>query len=419
MINQNKRITGSIHEKNGKYHMVFNFIDTEGKRKQKWESTGLTIRGNKKIAQRMLEDKLKQLNESTDKTADFYQRKKTLLFCDFIIEWLNIQKQRVEENTMCSNSITVNIHLYPYFKDKNILLADVTARTINEYYDAKRKGYGGRKKLSETSLQRHHATISSILTMAVEEGFLTRKAISGIVKPKSDTKKIRVYNEAQIQDLIDILVSSNSKILLPVMLACYFSLRREEISGLKEENIDFFNHRMYIEGSVSSGYLYNEETDSYKTTQFHKNKLKSEHSRRTFVLFPEIEEYLKEAIETKRMYMKLFGNAYNMEYKDYIFVHENGNLITPDYITHTFGKVIKRYNLPHLTFHGLRHSSASLLLSKGFNMKEVQEWLGHGSYDLTARTYAHVYPEAKIEMSNTMAKCFKIDKKEDIEKDLF
>lgn len=48
-------ITGSIQQKNGKYHMVFNITDECGKKKQKWKSTGLPLRGNKKIAEKCLE----------------------------------------------------------------------------------------------------------------------------------------------------------------------------------------------------------------------------------------------------------------------------------------------------------------------------------------------------------------------------
>ena len=130
--------------------MVLAFVDSEGKRKQKWKSTGLSSRGNKKQAQKMLDEELERCNESIDNTIEFYQKKKTLLFCNYIREWLKVQHTRVEESSFCSDSITVNTHLFPYFCDKNILLADVTAKTINDYFDAKRKGYGGRKPLSET-----------------------------------------------------------------------------------------------------------------------------------------------------------------------------------------------------------------------------------------------------------------------------
>ena len=50
---------------------------------------------------------------------------------------------------------------------------------------------------------------------------------------------------------------------------------------------------------------------------------------------------------------------------------------------------MKNNGLRHIRFHDLRHSCASLLLSKGVPMKAIQEWLGHSTYSTTANFYAH------------------------------
>jgi integrase len=46
--------------------------------------------------------------------------------------------------------------------------------------------------------------------------------------------------------------------------------------------------------------------------------------------------------------------------------------------------------VPPITFHGLRHSAASLLLENDAPLLEVSRILGHHSPDFTAKTYAHV-----------------------------
>jgi integrase len=46
--------------------------------------------------------------------------------------------------------------------------------------------------------------------------------------------------------------------------------------------------------------------------------------------------------------------------------------------------------LDWLTFHGLRHTCASLLFANGKNLKQVQHWLGHSSPQLTQNTYLHL-----------------------------
>jgi integrase len=59
-------------------------------------------------------------------------------------------------------------------------------------------------------------------------------------------------------------------------------------------------------------------------------------------------------------------------------------------------------SLRHIRFHDLRHSCASLLVSLGFPMKDIQEWLGHADYTLTANTYTHVDMSEKQKMINTI-----------------
>ena len=60
-----------------------------------------------------------------------------------------------------------------------------------------------------------------------------------------------------------------------------------------------------------------------------------------------------------------------------MFTWEDGHPYSPDYVSHTFHKLLKKYDLPHIRFHDLRHTCASMLLSEGYGLKDVQEWLGH------------------------------------------
>lgn len=54
--------------------------------------------------------------------------------------------------------------------------------------------------------------------------------------------------------------------------------------------------------------------------------------------------------------------------------------LKPDYVTMHFPLLLKNSNLRHIRFHDLRHSCASLLLTRNVPMKAIQEWLGHSHY---------------------------------------
>jgi integrase len=57
-----------------------------------------------------------------------------------------------------------------------------------------------------------------------------------------------------------------------------------------------------------------------------------------------------------------------------------GNYFNPNYLLRLFKKVLADAGLPHMRFHDLRHSAATMLLAMGIHPKVVQELLGHSSY---------------------------------------
>ena len=53
--------------------------------------------------------------------------------------------------------------------------------------------------------------------------------------------------------------------------------------------------------------------------------------------------------------------------------------------------------LPHIRFHDLRHSTATLLLTLGVHPKVVQELLGHSQIFVTMDIYSHILPTLQEE----------------------
>jgi integrase len=63
---------------------------------------------------------------------------------------------------------------------------------------------------------------------------------------------------------------------------------------------------------------------------------------------------------------------------------------------------LRKANLPHIRFHDLRHTCATLLLSKGTHPKFVQELLGHATVAITLDTYSHVMPGMGAQTARAM-----------------
>ena len=119
-----------------------------------------------------------------------------------------------------------------------------------------------------------------------------------------------------------------------------------------------------------------------------KDRTKNDSSYRTYPLSEENKQILINLKKREDENRKLFGNSYIDN--DYIFKWDNGSLYKPDYVSRKFAKILANNNLPPIRFHDLRHSCASLLLSKGCTLKDVQDWMGHADIKMTCNIYGHL-----------------------------
>ncbi len=86
-----------------------------------------------------------------------------------------------------------------------------------------------------------------------------------------------------------------------------------------------------------------------------------------------------------------------------VFATAMGSPINPSNLRQrSFAPLLKRAGLPRITFHGLRHTCASLLFSKNVHPKFVQELLGHASVVMTLHTYSHMLPGMGGEAADAM-----------------
>ena len=110
-------------------------------------------------------------------------------------------------------------------------------------------------------------------------------------------------------------------------------------------------------------------------------------------------------------YKKFYGNTYCNDYKEYICLMENGELMKPGYVTQTFSKILEQNNLRHIRLHDLRHSCGTLLIQNGVPVKDIQIWLGHSNFQTTLR-YAHADIENKRISASVISDKLALDTKD-------
>jgi integrase len=72
-----------------------------------------------------------------------------------------------------------------------------------------------------------------------------------------------------------------------------------------------------------------------------------------------------------------------------------------------FKQLLKDADLPHMRYHDLRHSAATILLVAGVHPKVVQERLGHSTITMTMDVYSHVLPSMQQEAAEKIDDMFK------------
>lgn len=117
-------------------------------------------------------------------------------------------------------------------------------------------------------------------------------------------------------------------------------------------------------------------------------------SLRTLPLTNSVRDYLLKLKAHQEAMEQQFGDCYHKS--EYVCTYDDGRKIPPDYVTHKFAKILAKSDLPKIRFHDLRHSAASLLVNSGFNLKEVQEWLGHSDISTTGNIYSHLQYSATL-----------------------
>ena len=93
---------------------------------------------------------------------------------------------------------------------------------------------------------------------------------------------------------------------------------------------------------------------------------------------------------------------------DLVVAKPDGAPIAASWVSSQFGKLLEDLDMPHIRFHELRHSCASLLINNGCGLKEVQEWLGHSDISTTANIYGHLETQRKQAMAQKLSNCINI-----------
>lgn len=391
-------VAGHLQVKKNYYYMVLNLKDEYGKRKTKWLPTGIPATGkrNEKKASDMLLETRMNYVEPIVASIELEGTKMTgeMQFADFMLAWLKIIKNSVEENTYAGYQSNVEKRIVPYFRKRRVTLKELNALDIEQFYAYCQNEL----KLKGSTIQHFHANIHKALKFALRHKLITQNPMECVERPKAQKFSGSFYTANELEQLFR--AAQGDPMEFPILMAAFYGLRRSEIVGLRWQSIDFENNTISIDHTVVQYRVDGEQK------VVGKDRTKNQSSCRTMPLVPQFRELLLRMKSEQEENRKLCGNCYTES--DYIFVNGMGQSYTPTYVTQRFKKLLNKHGLRLIRFHDLRHSCASLLLKNGVHMKDIQDWLGHSDYSTTANIYAHLDTGTKKISAETMSQVLTI-----------
>ena len=388
-------VAGHLTLKNGRYYAVLNYRNAGGQRKTKWIALGLPEKGNKRKA----EAELAKLRAEFEPPKEVGDLSSDMLFADYLLEWLEIAKGRLAVATYSSYAAMIKMPVGPYFRQRNLTLRELEARHLQMFYSEMLR------KVKPNTVIHYHAIIHSALKYAVKTDMLIQNVADKVDRPRKNSFQPVFLSAEEMQKMFEAL--RGTKLELPVLVAAFYGFRRGEVLGLKWDAIDFERGTISVIRTVTTITL------DGKQTEIEQQSAKTKSSLRTLPLIGSFREYFLQVKEAQELNKQVCGNCYNYEYDGFVFVDELGERMRANYLTSAFPKFLENHGLRRMRFHDLRHTCASLLLSNGISMKQIQIWLGHSTFSTTADIYAHLDYSAQETSANAMNGMFNRPEKEE------
>ena len=332
-------VAGHLQEKNDFYYIVLSYKDADGKRKTKWEATGLSVKRNKKKAEALLLERRRNFMVPTAPAE--IRLDDDILFSDFMLKWLEVAKSTIQITTYASYQGMVERVIVPYFRKRGIKLVDLKATDLQDFYNKQLE------RVKANSVIHYHANIHKALKYAVKIDLIPTNPADKVERPKKNEFKGSYYSADEIHALTE--VAEGTKLEIPVLLASFYGLRRSEVLGLKWDAIDFEANTLEIKHIVTQASI------DGKKVLVQADRAKTKSSLRTLPLVPPIRDRLLMLKGQQDTYRRLCGKSYNRDYLGYLCVDEIGNIIRPNYVSEQFPKLLEKNGLRPIRFHDLRH----------------------------------------------------------------
>ncbi|MBW2642505.1 MAG: site-specific integrase [Deltaproteobacteria bacterium] len=328
--------------------------------------------GSKKAAQEVaskIEAKL-QLGE-----FGFEEKKKVLTFKEYADLWL-----RSDIPALCKKSTGenyrgfLNKHILPVFG--NLKVTDINRGKVKNFLlETVGSGY------SKSYADQFKNVISGVLNKAVDDEVIQANPAlqlgKNFLKVKDNKDTISTITSEELKQLLDTVEKHFSGDYPLFLLLARSGLRIGEALALKWGDIDFNDRSIEV------------------CRNFYRNRITKPKNGKTRLVDMSLQ--LSKTLKAHKLSCKKKGLVLGLgDLPEYVFTNKYGRLINLyEWRKQVFYKVIKKSGIKKIRIHDLRHTYATLRISKGDNVADVSKQLGHHSVKFTMDTYYHWFPGKK------------------------
>ncbi len=229
------------------------------------------------------------------------------------------------------------------------------------------------KGLKERTMNNKMVALKNLLKFAKKRKLISREMADeaiDLLDPMKEVARIKEHEnffengEDDVRKFISSFDNEDTEWRVPVLTMFYGALRLGEWQGICKSAINFENSFIII----------NQQVDNHGKLKEH---TKTGHDRIVRIPHTFMEE------------LKKYVDERCLNDDDFVFCGANGAHVSRHKIRDIVDKHLSIAGLTHITLHGLRHSFATRMFDKGYDVKEVQEHLGHSSLDTTLKYYIH------------------------------
>jgi integrase len=280
-----------------------------------------------------------------------------------------------------------NAYIRPWLGRKRV--RDLTPDAVLAWQRKLMAGGGtkGGKPLSANTVRLARCPLSGALKLAVSQGILRTNPAASVARPASGRKIPRHWSPDQARAF---LRSQEGDRLYPLWAFLLGSgLRIGELVWLRWDNVDLRRqHARIVEFASTLGW----------------NLVESVGKSATAVRTIDLGTGLSAVLEQQREVQRFEARREGYEVTDYVFTKPAGGHYHPQSISKVLGRLSARSGLPRLTAHGLRHTSATLMLDSGVPPKVAAERLGHADPTLFTNLYSHVTPTMQRDAADKLGR---------------